>query len=1365
MKKQSLLSLLLVLAILLGACGDPGEEEKDSGSRDNPTASEQQGETTAPEEPTESAEPLGYLGVYEPFTDVVVKDETTALQAVAQAADSLGLSKPEEQLQVQSTMEYDDHTYYRMQRYCNDIPIYGKQVVLAAGQDGTVVAMTASEAVAECEATEPALDPQTAGDSLSFYFQDLVPAPESLTKEQLCYYPMEDGTLKLSYCLDLTESGFPYRVILDAVDGTVLHSESMLFTVDCYNADGSVRFDGAFDSGSNQYQMDNPNHNIGIYSLQGNISKNSSGQWLKEVLASMPIVSSSDVYFGNTDEEADLKTDKAITYMNNVVAIKEFFNDKFAIQGFGYIFCYYDDGYDFGRGPYSVYSVVDGSSIGIICFGRLYRMTEIDTITHEYMHLVENSIIGLNYSGESGAIKEAYSDIFAEIFEDYNNDGEFNNNCNWALHLKPFPRQIANPALSLNPTTYGDSLWGDPNDLDKDGGSVHKNSTVLSHAAYLMNKGTGGEPIGTQTLGRLWMNTLYLLQKNTDMHQLADTMIHVAHRMQKQGALTSAQLDAVYEAFYRTNLLEETVGSKMALKVQDADGNPYGSYYLTVYSNKTGSYIISEAVTTSEPYGLNLEKGRYTIIVADAQQKDYFAKSIKVDQKIEKTSSVSIITDFEEVNATRQLHRYVEETLIPQYGLASSFEYVGFQLFAKKSGTEIAEVLPDEGKGVISTHVEDLNGDSIPELLVVRMEGSNILTELYVIRNSKVVFEKTISINSTFQTYAETMDIFVIRNNGRCYLCIHDDGWSGAVGSTHSGTTFLVYRVEEDYSVVTEHKINLGTDFASCDDLTVNYRDETGWAVTGPDPARKQAVEDALNAVADKLGAKSLQPYWSSFPEDGDFTRIYSGGGSMDYKYIHEGKNDPENAIVFSTDYTGTAKNTGISLYGHIEDYGNDDGTLWILYEDGTLVMGSTDGTLDFSGWSSEWQYDGQVRKLIFDESVTHVLYFGVDDYTGLISVTIPASVTKITTGIDSEWLWDAGDLARIWVDPENPSFSADRRGCLYNKDGTVLLRVPSASAGSYRIADGVTTVGEGAFANCTGLSQVFVPASVTQIAEDAFVNCTAQVVMEADNAAYYNDTKGVLYSKDQKVLLRAPKSLSGSYEIPKGTEIIAKEAFSDCLLLTDVTISDSVHTIEFEAFRGCSKLSRITVPASVKYIDETAFDKTEMMTISYHGNRLQWSNIYNDAYTDPGMLQVHCEGKASEETAGIYAKYTDVVRQYEAKYGTVSFVEDEYDVGMIAGVCYLNLLDFDNDGKEELVLIYSIENDEGDIYYQMDIVSIVGTVPECIFSTALEWDLQWQGSSGYFLTSGDRYMVCKLQMSYNEEYQFSYLKRLYYVM
>lgn len=117
----------------------------------------------------------------------------------------------------------------------------------------------------------------------------------------------------------------------------------------------------------------------------------------------------------------------------------------------------------------------------------------------------------------------------------------------------------------------------------------------------------------------------------------------------------------------------------------------------------------------------------------------------------------------------------------------------------------------------------------------------------------------------------------------------------------------------------------------------------------------------------------------------------------------------------------------------------------------------------------------GEALEYIGDEAFS--------DCTALRSVYIPKSVTEI--GYYA--FCNCTALESIQVSPENPGFSSDGAGCLFNKDKTVLLLAPSTLSGFYSIPEGVERIADEAFFECTGLTALYVPLSLYEIGAGAF--------------------------------------------------------------------------------------------------------------------------------------------------------------------------------------------------------------------------------------------------------------------------------------
>lgn len=99
-----------------------------------------------------------------------------------------------------------------------------------------------------------------------------------------------------------------------------------------------------------------------------------------------------------------------------------------------------------------------------------------------------------------------------------------------------------------------------------------------------------------------------------------------------------------------------------------------------------------------------------------------------------------------------------------------------------------------------------------------------------------------------------------------------------------------------------------------------------------------------------------------------------------------------------------------------------------------------------------------------------------------LTSVTFPAGITDIGPlsfeGCDM--------LLEVKVDENNSLFSA-ADGILYDKCEKTLLFCPAGRSGNLTVPEGVTEIGEMAFAGCTRLVNVVLPDGVLKIGEAAF--------------------------------------------------------------------------------------------------------------------------------------------------------------------------------------------------------------------------------------------------------------------------------------
>lgn len=165
-----------------------------------------------------------------------------------------------------------------------------------------------------------------------------------------------------------------------------------------------------------------------------------------------------------------------------------------------------------------------------------------------------------------------------------------------------------------------------------------------------------------------------------------------------------------------------------------------------------------------------------------------------------------------------------------------------------------------------------------------------------------------------------------------------------------------------------------------------------------------------------------------------------------------------------------------------------------------------------------------------------------------------------------------------------------------------------------------VTSIGEFAFQQCSGITSINIPNSVTSIGVNVFYGCIGLtgITVDSSNTSYCSES-GVLFNKDKTTLIYYPLWKTGSYTIPDGVTVIEQYAFYCNSKLTSVTIPSSVTSIGESAFQFCSKLTIIYIPNGISIgsdaIPSTAgritytVDSSNNVTITdirlYSGNRV----------------------------------------------------------------------------------------------------------------------------------------------------------------
>ena len=329
----------------------------------------------------------------------------------------------------------------------------------------------------------------------------------------------------------LAVSSFAATTTANKVESLDVYEESICFDVD------RKQFTGTYNKSQKRYLLGNESLGLFVMSLEGkNYYAGANG---------VPLFSDDNV-FGNTDEEKARDYAKGIRMFRNLETSRRYVRATYGLRGDEYLVGLYNDAYDNGNNAFATDDILwsgevlpAGTIVGIVSIGTNTDPEDVDLLAHEYMHRIFTNLNPLTYRNEPGAIVEAYSDIFAELIE----AGLTKEAPDW-IHNED--RNLKNPASKGFPSKYKGLNYLSA--TLRDNGGVHRNSTVLSHAVYLMWNGIDGDRsmrIGTDTLGKLLMRAFEQFDPNVTYQQAADTIYKTARDM----GLSRNQVECVALAF------------------------------------------------------------------------------------------------------------------------------------------------------------------------------------------------------------------------------------------------------------------------------------------------------------------------------------------------------------------------------------------------------------------------------------------------------------------------------------------------------------------------------------------------------------------------------------------------------------------------------------------------------------------------------------------------------------------------------------------------------------------------------------------------------------------------------------------------
>ena len=572
-----------------------------------------------------------------------------AEEAIAYAKEvgaDLGYKNAMSELTEEMTTEFDGDCYYRLQQNYQGIPVYGHTLVYVTSENGKVTSISGNlEDVYQEIDLEPSVTQSQIEESIFDYLQNNLGYTNTddfeveLASDDclLIYQSPDDHASHLAYCI---QAGC-YEILVDAHDAQVLFSDMLIRTAavigDLNGQQQQYRSICYSEDDNNVFRLDDNERLIKSYVVKNEFNLLALGFVVSDAL---------DVTWGKNESPS---ADAVDAYVNTQIAYQYFSKElkHKSADGLGKAEIWVVTGYDKAKnskGEYVNYrdnafsnaSKDDGYmsvNFGIADKFDYSKSACIDWVAHEYMHGIEKFHSAMYYSGESGAIMEGLSDIFGELAEAWHNEQA----PNW--YFSDSSRDMANPEGKQCPARYKGTYWQDTADLKKDNGGVHVNSTVISHAAYLMWNGSDGtnhtEKLSEKELAELWFRAMLMMPSDCTFAECRVLVELAASSMD----LTDMQVRCIGEAFDAVGikgaediLVDYQVKPGCELSVLGVEGSAYDNYSVSIsgygirtyYKNDSpalyyglADYHTNSVVTNTDPFTLPAQEGVYSVTISD----------------------------------------------------------------------------------------------------------------------------------------------------------------------------------------------------------------------------------------------------------------------------------------------------------------------------------------------------------------------------------------------------------------------------------------------------------------------------------------------------------------------------------------------------------------------------------------------------------------------------------------------------------------------------------------------------------------------------------------------------------------------------
>lgn len=529
-----------------------------------------------------------------PFTDKKVQSAEDAADLLNSAAPLFGNSFDAEPDQFTEdsvgTTDDDEENFYRYHSNLNGIPVIGSQIVLSTKADGSVTGLftTYQDALNDVdslatitaeEAESVALDTLLAEDEMISYLES-VPEYSSdaegvtqalidslFIESQLAIYAADnEESPVLVYAVSVSTSVYEegadeedeeeierIHSTIPEVGYTFYIYANEVFAGQVYlMIDESVALDFVWKETVFQGQDLNGN----LINLNG--QKKNDNLRLKDTTRNITTFNEDTIAKATSFDSAIKWVRATVSTHNNMAKTFDYYKNMFGRDSYNgkgkAIKVYYKETYDNASwDTFSKVFTIGGGS-------NRTRAASLDTFGHEYTHAVAESIIvggllnrGLNYSGESGALDEAYADIMGGFVEGKTGSGFWTQGEDGGkiLRDKSDPEGTGYPSHYSDLTDpYWDMLLEQYPNRDNEG--VHFFQSIYCYAFYKMVTDSRTNTITQNEWATVFYRSLYRLTTDAKFINGRGAVIAAA----KQAGFNHEEQQAIKDAFDAVGICE-----------------------------------------------------------------------------------------------------------------------------------------------------------------------------------------------------------------------------------------------------------------------------------------------------------------------------------------------------------------------------------------------------------------------------------------------------------------------------------------------------------------------------------------------------------------------------------------------------------------------------------------------------------------------------------------------------------------------------------------------------------------------------------------------------------------------------------------